>query len=325
MTTATTPPVIRETDVHDPFVPARHPGAVQHADGSVTVPASHGPAYLYSTDLSLAVNVALATRRPLLLAGSPGTGKTALAANVAHVLQRRLLTRVITSRTRARDLMWTYDAVRRLSDAQACAQPGSPPLAPRAAYLEPQVLWRAFDPEGARERRPTAADARHAPAVVLLDEIDKAEPDLPNDLLEVLDQASFTVEDADPPIAVAGERDAVLVVITTNGEREMPAAFLRRCVLFKLAPPTLEWLVSIANHRFGADGDALHRRVAARVLDLRREADRLGLRQPGTAEYLDALEACRRLRIGPDAPQWQLLEQAALWKADEPRPAAAAS
>jgi MoxR-like ATPase len=119
---------------------------------------------------------------------------------------------------------------------------------------------------------------------------------------------------------VKGDRGATLVIITTNGERDMPAAFLRRCVLYKLAPPTLDWLVAIANHRFGDGGDALHRQVAGRVLSLRREAARLGLREPGTAEYLDALQACMRLQIGPESAQWQLLEQAALWKAEPPRP-----
>jgi MoxR-like ATPase len=315
------------------FRPAEARGASTLANGQVVVPVPGGAAYLYNPAIVLAVNVALATQRPLLLGGSPGTGKTALAANVAHVLGWRFYPRVVSSRSRARDLMWSFDTLRRLSDAQASAQAGSTGLRPREAYIEPQTLWWAYEPGSAARRgaaagaegvdlaQDPAAPARDERAVVLLDEIDKAEPDLPNDLLEALDTERFTIDELDPPLRVQAGRDRVLTFITTNGERELPAAFLRRCIVLKLEAPSEDWLVSIANERFGATGVTLHRAVARRIAVLRDAALRQNLREPSTAEYLDALAACRQLGINTGSPQWQLLEQAVLWKRDEARPA----
>jgi MoxR-like ATPase len=287
--------------------------------------------YVYNEDIILAVNVALATHRPLLLAGSPGTGKTALAANVAYVLGWRFYPRVITSRTRARDLMWSFDALRRLGDAQASVHVGAGSLRSREAYIEPQVLWWAFDSDSARWRggKPEihgitpAADpglGSSTEAVVLLDEIDKAEPDLPNDLLEALDTKRFTIEELEPPRTIEASHDQVLTFITTNGERELPAAFTRRCIVLKLESPTLEWLVSIANFRFGIKHEPLHRAIAKRLQVLRDAAVRQNMREPSTAEYLDALAACQRLGIDQTSPQWRLLEQAVLWKREDALP-----
>ena len=314
------------------FNPSGAPGAARSESGEITVPVPGQAAYVYADAIVLAVNVALATQRPLLVAGSPGTGKTTLAANVAHVLGWRFYPRVITSRTRARDLMWTFDALRRLADAQASAHAGAGSLRPREAYIEPQVLWWAFDAAGAawRGAAPGAEGVRPAmdpcagqsavPAVVLLDEIDKAEPDVPNDLLEALDTERFVVDELDPPRSIEARRDRVLMFVTTNGERELPAAFLRRCVVLKLERPSEDWLVSIADVRFGIEGNALHRSIARRMKALRDEAARQNLREPSTAEYLDALAACQRLGIDEASPQWKLLEQSVLWKRDEAAP-----
>ena len=322
----------------DRFVPRFfNPASSRHAlsdPGGRTIVAFPGkPAYAYNEAIVLAVNVALATHRPLLLAGSPGTGKTSLASNVAQVLGWRMYPQTITSRTRARDLMWSFDTLRRLSDAQASAHSGSASMRPREAYVEPMALWWAFDPDSAAWRgaapetagisrasdpSPGAADTR---VVVLLDEIDKAEPDLPNDLLEALDVQRFTVDDIDPPRVVQARNQGVLTFITTNGERELPAAFMRRCIVLKLEAPTEDWLVSIANARFGAQGELLHRAIAKRVAVMRDAAVRQNLREPSTAEYLDALAACVELGIDQSSPQWQLLEQAVLWKRDEMLPA----
>ena len=339
-----TPPQPRFTPVF--FNPGAKAGAFLTAQGQVAMPVPGQSTYVYSDAIVLAVNVAMATHRPLLLAGSPGTGKTTLAANVAHVLGWRFYPRVVNSRTRARDLMWSFDALRRLADAQASAHQGAGSLRPREAYIEPQPLWWAFDPESARLRGavagansgagagahavpnavPHAEDpnqgADAAEAVVLLDEIDKAEPDLPNDLLEALDRSRFTIDELDPPRSVAASRDRVLTFITTNGERELPAAFLRRCIVIKLDPPSPQWLVGVANARFGPAGEALHTAIAQRVRVLRDAALRSNLREPSTAEYLDALAACQRLGIDQNAAEWRLLEQAVLWKRDEPVPAA---
>ncbi len=315
-----------------------NPGALARAvvgtDGDVALRLDDATAYVYSTPIILAVNVAMATGRPLLVAGSPGTGKTTLAANVAKVLGWKFYPRVITSRTRAQDLMWKFDALRRLSDAQASTH-SAQSLRPRAAYLEPQALWWAFDAESAARRGAAPAQDDITPAsdpqaeiesrcsVVLLDEIDKAEPDVPNDLLEALDAERFTVEALDAPLQVCGRRERVLMMITTNGERELPAAFMRRCVVLKLEPPTVERLVEIANDRFGAKRAATHRAIAERVVYLRRISRQQNLREPSTAEYLDALAACARLHVDHHSPRWALLEQSLLWKRDLPLPGAA--
>ncbi len=308
------------------FDPRSLPGATTDADGSVTVALPGNQQYVYSLETLLAVNAALATQRPLLVAGSPGTGKTSLAGHVAAVLGRRYDELVITSRTRARDLMWRYDPLQRLAAAhQGAALPS------RAELVEPQLLWWAFDAASAARRGLPAAQAAGRPLlrdparggpgpqrVVLLDEIDKAEPDVPNDLLEVLDKECFHVDDLDGRPLVQGRRADVLVVITTNRERELPGAFVRRCVVLDLDRAESDWeawLVRVANQRYGVRGARLHKAVAALVMQQRRDAEAQGLRKPGTAEYLDTVVACRQLKIGPASSAWQQLAQALLGKA----------
>jgi MoxR-like ATPase len=149
-------------------------------------------------------------------------------------------------------------------------------------------------------------------AVVLLDEIDKADPDVPNDLLEPLDVQEFTVEETQ--YQVRQDTRKVLVIITTNGERELPPAFLRRCVNLELKPPTVQWLKKIADEKFPDGEHSLHQRIADDVMNLRQQAKSLGLREPSTAEFLDAIDVCRNLRIGCDSPVWKQAARAVLWK-----------
>ncbi len=316
------------------FDPGQTAGASTDAQGNVTVALPGLDRHVFAWETVLAVNAALATQRPLLVAGSPGTGKTVLATQVAAVLGRKFYERTVTSRTRARDLMWRFDPLQRLAIANAGGI-----LPPRAAQVEPQVLWWAFDPASAARRGAAPADraaigtladpGRGGPgprSVVLLDEIDKAEPDVPNDLLEVLDQERFRVDDLEEQPVVQGRRADVLVVITTNRERELPGAFVRRCVVLDLDRPEdawADWLLHIGNQRFGASAERarLHKAVAQLVVEQRARAEALGQRKPGTAEYLDTVRACRELKIGPTSAAWQQLGQALLGKARAGSPA----
>jgi MoxR-like ATPase len=277
----------------------------------VAEPVSHpvpgGASYIYEPSTTLAVNVALSVGRPLLVSGEPGSGKTTLARSIAAVLGWRFYKAVITSRTQARDLEWNFDAVRRLGDAQANR------LNPNEAhYIEPRILWWAFAPDTAefrgtanlpveaRARDPRiAGSGRHA--VVLLDEIDKADPDVPNDLLEPLDVGKFSVEEL-TEVDRGGRQ--VLVVITTNGERELPPAFVRRCISLDLAPPGEAWLQRIARERFPKLPGPVRDGVTREILGIREKLAGVSTRKPGTAEFIDALTVCEHLMDGRAADEW---------------------
>ena len=306
------------------FNPAAAGAIADRETKTLAFRAPDGSMHVYDDDILLAVNVALTINRPLFISGEPGSGKTTLAASVAAVLGWRFYNRVVTSRTQARDLEWSFDALRRLGDAQA-SHAGTKELKPPGFYVEPGVLWWAFHPESAALRGMQADEIEAgmrasdpgkggsaAGAVVLLDEIDKADPDVPNDLLEPLDRRCFTVEETQVP--VRHEKGGVLVIITTNGERELPPAFLRRCVSLQLKPPTGSWLTTIAAKKFPHGNADIHSRIATDVMELRKQAKDHGLRQPSTAEYLDAIEVCRDLDIDCASPVWQQARQAVLWK-----------
>jgi MoxR-like ATPase len=280
--------------------------------------------YVYEESIVLAINVALATGRPLLISGEPGAGKSSLARDVASKLGWRFYSKTISSRTQARDLLWSFDTIRRLSDAQVRKGVRHP-----AAYVEPGILWWAFDRQSAGlrglslerftelhegiQRLETATydtmnpDARRA--VVLIDEIDKADPDVPNDLLEPLGSFRFRVIEGDLDTQVKASQ-APLVFITTNGERDLPKAFLRRCLALALDPPGETRLLAIARAHFPADlanaDDVvpLHKQVRDEYFAVRHEAVDRKATPPSTAEYLDAISACREMQLTPDAPEW---------------------
>jgi MoxR-like ATPase len=298
-------------------------------DGAVAFRTPADDVYVYRDRIVLAVNVALATGRPLLIAGEPGSGKSTLARNVAAVLGWWYYKAMITSRTQANDLLWTFDALRRLNDAY---DPNAT-LRSKQHYIEPGTLWWAFDPATAeqrgtqqlleaeaRARNPgTLGDSDYA-AVVLLDEIDKADPDVPNDLLEPFDLGAFTVRETNDRVE---SKRRVLLMLTTNGERELPPAFMRRCVTLVLDEPDEDWFVRIAEQRFGAGDADLHRDVARHVMTLRQKAEQLGVREPSTGEYLDALTACKDLGVGTGGDAWSQFVRTVLWKHEVPAEQAA--
>jgi MoxR-like ATPase len=304
-----------------------------------------GRVYVVTKEIQLAVDVALATGRPLLLRGEPGSGKSSLAAYLARKWNWRYYEHVVTSRTQARDLLSTFDTVRRLADAEAGR--GGKQLND-ADYVEPGVLWWALARESARrrgskptdQRTPRAVEPNEAVnkdrspehAVVLIDEIDKADPDLPNGLLVPLGSNEFVVPETRQRVekdAPTGNLDPNqsrhLIMITTNEERELPHAFLRRCVVIWLPHPKPDRLVTIARAHMAADEHKmtpsekkLALELANRVDAVRREAKDKAIRPPSTAEYLDALRACRALRIRPDSDRWAQLRDLTLIKHQQP-------
>lgn len=269
--------------------------------------------YVYTDEIVLAVNVALATGRPLLVRGASGSGKSSLARNVAKVLGRRYYEAVITSRTQARDLLWEMDLLRRLQDAQA-KQLGKD----LSAYVYPRVLWWAFDRDSAKQqlgRTPLGGDVAepgedlaHGRSVVLLDEIDKADPDVPNNLLVPLGSLSFRVEETG---AVVTAKEPPLVFLTTNEERDLPAAFLRRSVELKLKSLRAADLVEIGRAHFRSTDQQLLSRVADLIEQLSAAEARTA---PSAAEYLDTVRACMELQVTPDSEAWGDLSNITVWK-----------
>src|SRR3954467_3166882 len=180
--------------------------------------------YVATPDLKLAVNAAITLQRPLLIKGEPGTGKTMLAEEVAAALGKPLFQWHIKSTTKAQQGLYEYDAVSRLRDSQL----GDGRVGDIANYIKPGVLWEAVE-------SPT-------PAVVLIDEIDKADIEFPNDLLRELDRMEFYVYETQRTIVA---RHRPLVVITSNNEKELPDAFLRRCFFHYIRFPDHDTMTRI--------------------------------------------------------------------------------
>src|SRR5512145_994394 len=172
--------------------------------------------YVATDDLKLAVNAAVTLERPLLVKGEPGTGKTLLAEEVARALGRPLLQWHVKSTTKAQQGLYEYDAVSRLRDSQL----GDGRVADIGNYIKPGVLWDAFESE--------------VPAVVLIDEIDKADIEFPNDLLRELDRMEFHCYELHRTVRA---KHRPLIIITSNNEKELPDAFLRRCLFHYIKFP----------------------------------------------------------------------------------------
>jgi MoxR-like ATPase len=279
-----------------------------------------GLVYLYSEELELAINIALATKRPLLLRGPSGSGKSSVARNLAIRLGRRYYERVITSTTVHTDLLYHYDALRRFRDSNQRDLPARP----ETDYIDPAALWWAFHRESAARRGVANGPAvltdpselQGEDAVVLIDEIDKADPDVPNNLLVTLGSYQFIVPYVSEAVAT---RNRPLLIITSNDERELPAAFLRRCVTFELPAPDETKLVEIAKLHFGTKRSSTKTYTEIARLLLANAAIP-GQRKPGTAEYLDTVAACLELNVEPNTadPLWEQLTKITWHKQTQP-------
>ncbi|WP_369291656.1 AAA family ATPase [Burkholderia pseudomallei] len=234
--------------------------------------------YVATDDLKLAVNAALTLERPLLIKGEPGTGKTMLAEEVAAALGMPLLQWHIKSTTKAQQGLYEYDAVSRLRDSQL----GDERVKDIANYIVKGVLWQAFEAQ--------------RPSVLLIDEIDKADIEFPNDLLRELDRMEFHVYETRETVR-AGHRP--LVIITSNNEKELPDAFLRRCFFHYIRfpdPSTMQKIVEV--HYPGIKQDLL-RAALESFFELRGVS---GLKKkPSTSELLDWLKLLLAEDIPPDA------------------------
>jgi MoxR-like ATPase len=235
--------------------------------------------YVTTDDLKLDVNAALSLQRPLLIKGEPGTGKTMLAEEVASALGRPLLQWHIKYTTKAHQGLYEYDAVSRLRDSQL----GDERVKDIKNYINQGVLWQAF--------------ASPIPTVLLIDEIDKADIEFPNDLLRELDQMEFHVYETRQTIKATHRP---LVIITSNNEKDLPDAFLRRCFFHYIRFPDRDTLKDIVAVHF----PNLHADVLRAALDAffaLREAPGLK-KKPSTSEFLDWL----RLLIAEDVSVEQI-------------------
>jgi MoxR-like ATPase len=233
--------------------------------------------YLASPALRDAVNVAVALEKPLLIRGEPGTGKTRLAEAIAEGLGLELLAWNIKSTSKARDGLYIYDTVQRLNDARF----GDRDISDIKNYIKHGVLGRALS---AAERR-----------VVLVDEIDKADMEFPNDLLHELDRMSFVVDETGETIEALHRP---IVVITSNNEKELPDAFLRRCVFHYIEFPDEAFMRDIVGvHHPDVEAELL-KQVLVVFYWLRDQPEIR--KRPSTSELIDWIAALRHAGIAPD-------------------------
>ncbi|WP_427501419.1 AAA family ATPase [Methylomonas sp. MED-D] len=312
------------------FIPVK-PQIVELASTNSNLPLRHQ----FELRQIKAINAALSAQRPLLVRGEPGVGKSQLARAAAKVLGRMFVQHVVDARTESRDLLWHFDAVGRLAKAQIMGaltfnneETALKTLEDELAvahFLHPGALWWAFDWHGALQQaesvqegappNPDAGDPANG-SVVLIDEIDKAESDVPNGLLEALGNGEFTPQGLGRPVKADGPPP--LVVITTNEERTLPDAFIRRCLVLHLDLPKdrdklIAKLVARGKAHFGEQTTAAVLNKAAELLAQdRAEAEQRHWRPlPGQAEYLDLLRAVVTLARGKPKQQQRLIDEVA--------------
>jgi MoxR-like ATPase len=231
--------------------------------------------YIATDDLKVAVNAAVTLRRPLLVKGEPGTGKTVLAEEIAKAAGAPLITWNIKSSTKAQQGLYEYDAVARLRDGQL----GDERVHDIRNYIRKGKLWEAF--------------TSPVLPVLLIDEIDKADIEFPNDLLQELDRMAFDVYETSEHIAAA---ERPIVVITSNNEKELPDAFLRRCFFHYIKFPDRDTMQAIVDVHF----PGIQKILVSRAMDIFYEVrDVPGLKKkPSTSELIDWL----KLLLNEDMP-----------------------
>ena len=223
--------------------------------------------YIATEDLRIAVNAAVTLERPLLIKGEPGTGKTVLAEEVSKALKMPLITWHIKSTTKAQQGLYEYDAITRLRDSQL----GDEKVKDIKNYIKQGKLWEAFE----SNERP----------ILLIDEIDKADIEFPNDLLQELDRMEFFVYETNETIKAAKRP---VVIITSNNEKELPDAFLRRCFFHYIRFPDQETLEKIVRVHYPNIKQNLLSTALAQFFELREQP---GLKKkPSTSEALDWLK-----------------------------------
>jgi len=223
--------------------------------------------YVATDDLKVAVNAATTLRRPLLVKGEPGTGKTVLAQEIANALDAPLIEWNIKSTTKAHQGLYEYDAVARLRDSQL----GDERVHDIANYIKKGKLWEAFT----SEKLP----------VLLIDEIDKADIEFPNDLLQELDRMEFYVYETHETVKA---KERPIIIITSNNEKELPDAFLRRCFFHYIKFPDRDTMQAIIDVHF----PGIQKILVSKAMDIFYEVrDVPGLKKkPSTSELLDWLK-----------------------------------